>query len=85
MRVGLSNQDLNLLLKYIFIANKLDLVGQLEKKFDNTTLLMIKEACKYLMKYRNPKSHMQVMNIDEISEIRTIVIGHLNHVIEKLY
>jgi len=36
---GLSNQDLNLLLKHIFIANKLDLVNRLEKKFDNLPLL----------------------------------------------
>lgn len=40
---GLSNQDLNLLLKHIFIAKKTGLVTSLKKRFDNLPLLKFLE------------------------------------------
>ena len=54
-------------------------------KFDETELRVIHKACEFIVKERNPSSHIKIHMIEYVIKLRTNIIELLNKVIEVIF
>lgn len=54
-------------------------------KFNDVELEVIHNACKYMVKERNPSSHIKIHNIEYVIALRMKIIELLNNVIETIF
>ena len=62
-----------------------ELKDSLYAKFDETELRVIHKACEFIVKERNPSSHIKIHNIEYVIKLRTSIIELLNKVIEVIF
>jgi len=53
--------------------------------FDETKLKDIQSACGFIVKERNPSSHIKIHEIEYVIKLRTNIIELLNKVIEVIF